>query len=260
MYALALWALVGPVTSIALADAPPDSLARKLAEYPGAERGQVLPISEDALAGALPGLRFYVLRFRQYPVAIEPPNRLEASNLFVVKLNGVVEHIRNAQALEGLFRATLAPVTADAQARVAAKAWLRLVEEFHQDGLFQFSVPDDALLIVADGVGGRRVTGKAVVTPQGGNKGEITASLTFDKAGRLVSGSETASLKRGIRPICQATRLLDPDPVVRRMAKQDLLVMGKGAREYLAEQRANAAPELRRAIDRLWQRILEEDR
>jgi hypothetical protein len=31
--------------------------------------------------------------------------------------------------------------------------------------------------------------------------------------------------------------------------------MGLAAREYLDEQRAQAGPELRRAIDRLWQRI-----
>ena len=102
--------------------------------------------------------------------------------------------------------------------------------------------------------------GKAVVKPRSGDAGEIDARLTFDAAGKLVRVSETANLKRGIRPICQATKLLDPDPVVRRMAEQDLLVMGKAARDYLAAQRAKADPKLQRAIDRLWERILAEDR
>lgn len=102
--------------------------------------------------------------------------------------------------------------------------------------------------------------GKAIVNPRSGNTGEIAAALTFDPAGTLVSVSETATVKRGIRPICQATRLLDPDPVVRRMAEQDLLVMGKAAEAYLAEQRTEADPELQRAIDRIWERILAEDR
>jgi hypothetical protein len=67
-------------------------------------------------------------------------------------------------------------------------------------------------------------------------------------------------LKPGPRPICQATKLLDADPVVRRMAEQDLLVMGRAARPYLDEQRAKAAPELQKAIDRVWERICADDR
>jgi hypothetical protein len=54
--------------------------------------------------------------------------------------------------------------------------------------------------------------------------------------------------------------LLDADPIVRRMAEQDLLIMGSAAKSYLDEQRAKASPELRRAIDRLWQRIVDEGR
>ena len=63
-----------------------------------------------------------------------------------------------------------------------------------------------------------------------------------------------------MRPICQATKLLDPDPVVRRMAEDAILLMGKPAKEYLDGQRARATPALREAMDRIWQRILIEDR
>ena len=65
---------------------------------------------------------------------------------------------------------------------------------------------------------------------------------------------------RGMRPRCQATRLLDPDPLIREICEQDLLVMGRAAQGYLMEQRATASPELRRAIDRVWQKILDEGR
>jgi hypothetical protein len=44
------------------------------------------------------------------------------------------------------------------------------------------------------------------------------------------------------------------------MAEQDLLIMGRAARPYLEEQRARARPELRRAIDAIWQKIVEQDR
>lgn len=61
-----------------------------------------------------------------------------------------------------------------------------------------------------------------------------------------------------MRPICQATKLLDADPIVRKMAERSIQIMGRAARGYLEEQRAQAAPDLQQAIDRMWQRILEE--
>jgi hypothetical protein len=235
-------------------------LAKKLAEFPGAERGQVLPVNDPSVNAVFPQEHFYVLRFRQYPVAIDPPEPLEANNLFVVKRDDSVERLHGAEDLERVFRAALPPVTAPAQAKDATRAWLRLVEERHQDGFFQFSIPEDSLRVAGEPGGTLRSTGKATVTRQAGNAGEITASLAFDQSGRLVKASEAAKLKSGMRPICQATKLLDPDPIVRRMAEQDLLVMGASAREYLEEQRANADPQLRSAIDRIRERILREDR
>jgi hypothetical protein len=44
------------------------------------------------------------------------------------------------------------------------------------------------------------------------------------------------------------------------MAEQDILVMGRAAKEYLAEQRQSASPGLRHAIDRIWHKIVSEDR
>jgi len=55
-------------------------------------------------------------------------------------------------------------------------------------------------------------------------------------------------------------KLLDPDPIVRGMAEQAILVMGKDAEEYLKDMRATASAELRRAIDGIWARILSEGR
>jgi hypothetical protein len=132
---------------------------------------------------------------------------------------------------------------------------LRLTEEFTQDGFFKFSIPKESLTAVKPN-GAWRASGKVVVA-QGG-KGEITANLNFDEAGKLTKIEETNTVKPGVRPICQATNLLDPDPIVRRMAEQDILVMGRTAQEYLEEQRVKACPELKHAIDRIWQRIVDE--
>ncbi|PYV74079.1 MAG: hypothetical protein DMG96_21240 [Acidobacteria bacterium] len=84
--------------------------------------------------------------------------------------------------------------------------------------------------------------------------------MTLGPAGSLFEIHERSALRPGVRPICQATKLLDRDPIVRRMAEQDLLVMGRAAKPYLDQVRAAARPKLQQAIDRIWQRILNEGR
>jgi hypothetical protein len=251
---------VGAALTTAVEQPGRELLAKKLAEFKGAERGQIIPVTDEAAARAFPAHSFYVLRFRQYPIAQTPPTKLTANNLFVVKPDGSVEHLPDAAALESFYRATLAPIRTESEARDAATAWLRLTQEFHQDGFFEFSIPRNSVRVASTGTRGLQVTGKVAVNPQGGNAGEIVVALTFDQTGRLVKVSETAKVKKGVRPICQATKLLDPDPIVRGMAEQAIMVMGKAAKEYLTEQRMKASPELKQAIDRIWQRILVEDR
>jgi hypothetical protein len=235
-------------------------LDRKLAGFTGAERGQVIPVADDPVAPAFPGHSFYVLRFRQYPVAVVPPTPLTTNNIFVVKPDGSVEHVGDVEALKRFFQTTLAPVRTEMEAKDAAKAWLRLAQEFQQDGFLQFTIRDDSMRIASTADGGLQATGRAIVNQRGGNSGEIFAALTFNPAGALADVAETINIKRGIRPICQATKLLDPDPIVRGMAEQAILVMGKDAKEYLDEVRTTASAQLRQAIDLIWERIRAEDR
>src|SRR5262245_57053113 len=212
----------------ALADTPNrrEALQRTLATIRGADRGEVVPVVDEAVAAAFADDVFYTLRFRQYPVAVTPPEPLRPNTLFVVRVDGSVQRFVGAHALEVFFKMNLRPVTSDAEAKQAAKAWLRLVGELRQDGFFQFSIPDDAVLVVSSANGQRRVTGQAHVVPEAGNQGHIAASLTFGATGKLNAAAESTAIKPGIRPVCQATKLLDPDPIVRRMAEQDVLVMG----------------------------------
>ena len=235
-------------------------LDRKLATLPGAERGRVVSIREGSLGRVFPEYLFYALRFRQYPVALNPPAPLRGNNLLIVQPDDSVALLADPEALESFFRSTLPAATTAAKATEGAKAWLRLVEELNQDGFLQFAVPEESITVARVASGGQRVTGEAVVIPKGGNQGRIRAVLVFDSSGTLVSASETVQIKRGIRPICQATKLLDPDLTVRGMAEQAILVMGRTAKEYLAEQRESASPELRDAIDRIWRQIVNEDR
>jgi hypothetical protein len=137
----------------------------------------------------------------------------------------------------------------------AAATWLRFSEELKQDLFYTFS-PADISYTPRDDLTVLRA--QAAVT--GGGDGNIDVLITLGAAGSLVNILERGALRPGIRPICQATKLLDRDPIVRRMAEQDLVVMGRAAKPYLDQVRATAAPKLQEAIDRVWRRILNEGR
>lgn len=234
-------------------------------------------ITDPQVQNAFPEYLCYVSRYRQYPVARMIPPPLSANNLFVVRKRMPVyagwgppaEQVILITDIEGLKKFfltnwALGNIAGNPEnlLKDATFSWLRLSTELHNDGFFQFVIPLDALKVAASGAdaGGYRVTGRADVAPIGANGGNITAELYFDAHYKLIDIKETVNLKSGIRPICQATKLLDPDPIVRKMAEQDLLIMGTAAYDYMMERRAEASPELQAAIDRMWLRILERAR
>ena len=220
---------------------------------------RVEAVSEEAVARALPSHRFVGVIFPQYPVARVPPEPLKSGNVYAVPKEGKLTLLTDAKGLETLFGSAAVAVKDEKTAKDAVRAWLRLSQEFAQDGYYKFSIPDDTVKAVKDG-DGWKVGGQAVVDQTRGDRGGITATLTFDKGGKLTKASEEVKLQPGMRPRCQATKLLDADPVVRVMAEQDLLILGRLGKDYLDEQRAKADPELRQAIDRIWKRIVEEGR
>src|SRR5262249_26608681 len=124
--------------------------------------------------------------------------------------------------MEKFFLEHLGLINDDEAAKRAVSAWLRLSEELAQDGYFRFLIASDSL-IVQKLNDGRKASGKAIVVH--GGIGEISATLTFAN-GRLTDVVETNTVKGSERPICQATKLLDPDPIVRQMAEQAILSMG----------------------------------
>jgi hypothetical protein len=220
-------------------------LAEKKIETP------VTPITDEGLAKAFPDAHFFAVVFRQYPVARIAPEPLKSQNVFVVPKDGKMVHLTDTKGLEKFFKENLKAVKDADEAKQAAGAWLTLTQTFQQDGFFKFAVPKDDLKGTKEKAGGK------VVVTQGG-KGELAVTLAFDDKGKLAKVAEENGIKPGVRPICQATKLLDADTLVRRMAEQDLLVMGRACKDYLDEQRAKASPELRKAIDRVWQRIVDE--
>lgn len=218
-------------------------------------------IINASIENVFPDALFYPLIFRQYPVpqVFLPP--LKVQNIFVVQKAGAMQHLPDIHALENFFRSSLrSPVNPDeAWKKDAVRAWLRLSEEFSQDGMYKFSIPEEAISIVAQSEGWKG-TGKAAVVPQSGNMGEITADLFFKADGTLERVSETRNVKAGIRQKCQATKLLDADAIVRAMAEQDILIMGRQAEWYLVEQKAKAGPALQSTIEKIWERIVTEGR
>jgi hypothetical protein len=240
---------------------PPDDAVEKgekalkefLEKIKGAH-GQILRIDASALTELFPNRVFFAVRYRIYPVARQLPEGMKPSNVFVFD-RSMITHINDAGKLREFFTDKLPPIRDEAAAKKAAQAWLRLSQEFVQDGFYKFAISDDAIKTASE-AGSSKASGKAAV--MAGGNGEVNVEMVFKKDGKLGGLSYQSQVKAGPRPICQATKLLDADPVVRRMAEQDLLYMGLAARDYLEEQRTLAAPELRQAIDRLWRQIEKE--
>ncbi len=146
------------------------------------------------------------------------------------------------------------PVKTEQDAKTSLLAYLRLQQELAQDGMFQFSIKHDWLKISSAG-GRLTAAGRSVVAPNSGNEGYLESKLVFGANGKLFSADSINKLQEGMRPICQSTKLLDPDPIVRRMAEQDILIMGSSCKFYLDDMRSRAKPDVQEAIDRIWKRI-----
>jgi hypothetical protein len=210
-------------------------------------------VKDDAVEKAFPNHYVFSVLFRQFPIARRTPEGLKPSNVFAVDGDGKVTVLTDAKELEKFSQKNLAAAKTEAQMKSVVRAWLRLAQQYHQDGFYEFKLMDDATK-----VDGKKASG-TVVAMKGGS-GTLSATLTFNDAGKISKISEESKLRPGPRPICQATKLLDKDPLVRRIVEQDLLIMGRAAKDYLDEQRAKASPELQRAIDRIWQRIQNAER
>jgi hypothetical protein len=216
----------------------------------------VRPVTDDFVGRTFPNFSFFGVIFRQYPIAVQCPQvpDLKCANLFFVQ-NSQVGFVSTIEDLKFFFASNLNPAPTQDTATDAASSWVRFSEELKQDLFYTFSATDVSYTPRGD-LTLLRVHASVVA----GGDGNIDVVMTLAAEGSLVNILEKSAVRPGIRPVCQATKLLDSDPIVRRMAEQDLLVMGRTAKPYLDQIRATARPELQRAIDRIWQRILNEGR
>jgi hypothetical protein len=257
---IARWIIFAAVVTVAAPMWPPPARAADskalVEEYlasRGAVRYTVTAITANYVNASLPNRDFFEVTFLEYPVGVPIPEGLSLSNVFVVQ-NGTVLALVHPANLRAFFFAHLAPVRTKQQAQNAGTTWLRLTETFSQDGFYSFASPQVKVII-----SNARFVVIGNVAVEAGGKGNIGVKIAFAKGGVLSGLTETRAVRPGVRPICQATKLLDPDPLVRRMAEQDILVMGKSAKAYLDSQRAKASPQLKTAIDRVWKRIVDEE-
>jgi hypothetical protein len=255
-YGAALSAIVFSFCSAAIAKADDQLLVEDYLADRGVSGAVVRPITDDYVHRTFPNFSFFGVIFRQYPIAVQCPQAedLKCSNLFFVK-NGRVDFVATVPDLEFFFVAEMGAAPSEKAAIDAGSTWLRFSEELKQDLFYTFSTPEISYMRRQDIT---RVRGQTAVIA--GGEGHIETLITLGVAGSLLNIYEKSALRPGVRPICQATKLLDRDPIVRRMAEQDVLVMGRAAKPYLDQVRAKAEPQLQQAIDRIWQRILAEGR
>jgi hypothetical protein len=224
----------------------------------GVAQAPLRELDDAEVRSGLPGWHVLLLRFPQFPVARIPPKGLGSNNLFFVSPQGNVEIVHDPAQLRSWFQKHVR-VDSDKAAKTVLRAWLVLASELRQDGFYQFRLADESV-VVTKTEKGMLVRGKMEVVPKAGNEGFLTAEMLVSPKGQLLEVREDVKLKAGIRPICQATKLLDPDPIVRRMAERDLLILGPLAIPYLSEQWRQADPQLRRAIERIQRQIEQGER
>jgi len=223
-------------------------------------RAKLQFIDSAALQEAFPDSLFYVLRFPQWPLPIEPPPPLGNNNIFAVakgsKLSAPITSIEQLKLF--LIKNSKATVS-EANCRTLLEGAMALVQELSQDGMYQFAI-DKHDISVTRTAQGRTASGQIKALPNGGNSGAVFVTLRFGLKSEVIGLDCQSKLVEGMRPICQSTKLLDADPIVRKMAEKDLLIMGRSAGEYLQWQREQVSPELKVEIDRVWARIIKEGR
>ena len=157
-------------------------------------------LNDPAPGAVFPGYVFYAARCPDG----NAPLPLRERNLFAVRNDGTVKHLANAQDLEVFFLAEVRMVGEGEEEGVInmTTAWLRLTQEFSQDGALCFFVPAESLKAsfrtsTLTSLNGWRASGRAVLAPGGKMAGDISVNLTFDNAGQLKTVMEVRNLVAG---------------------------------------------------------------
>jgi hypothetical protein len=170
--------------------------ARQYLDGLGATGYTLTRIHSHDLKAVMPGIAFFELVFRQYPVVVEPPEGLKPSDLVVV-LGDKVIALTSPEELKTFFLWITWPVADAETAAEVARSWLELTTAFSQDGFYTFSPP--VVGVITDADGGMTVVGEVAVLE--GGEGGIVIAMEFDADGNLIDVLEIRDLIVGSRPI-----------------------------------------------------------
>lgn len=201
------------------------------------------------------GKTWHFVHFREYPMAVMPRPPFKSRNVVRVDALGKMKMYAKREELNKEVTQLQMQMQQDQVAEFAVN-YLKLSTLFSQDGFFEFVYDKKTVKVNDDGT----VVAIAPVVEKAGDMGALKVTFKCSRtqdAGALQIDSikEEDTVQPGIRPVCQCTLLLDENPIVRKIAERDLLVMGRAAFPYMRQQMETAAPELRKEIERVWKRI-----
>ncbi len=237
-------------------DAVKKAIANSLGDFASNAEVQVVKANKEPIL--LDGKSVHFTHFREFPMQLVPPKPFTSRNISMVSTSGGIETFHDRKSFHKTYIKS-SPKLTEKLIPSFASSFLVASSMFSQDGFFEFiddpklqsvQVLDDVII----------TTNTRPVVEKSGDKGELKLKMTFvatETAGQYVLSQieEKETIQPGIRPVCQCTLLLDKNPIVRRMAERDLLVMGRSAFPYMKMQLDLASPELKKEIERVWKRI-----
>lgn len=153
------------------------------------------PVQARYVADTFPGISFVGVYFEQWPLRVEPPEGLAQSDVFYMGADRQLLYLTGPEDLLDFFQVSWNPVvrgTTHAELlKGATKTWLRLSQEFSQDGFYQFSKP------VVEVVGN---TAYGMVAVEQGGTGYLWVTITIGPTGNL-SVEEDRHIHPDNRPI-----------------------------------------------------------
>lgn len=161
----------------------------------GAYGYNMTPVNESYVTNTFSGIEFCGVYFDQWPHQVQPPEGMALSNVFYMNVaNKDLNYLTGPDELEQFFQENWPIIGSGGNTDTleqAAETWLRLSQEFSQDGFYQFSEP---LVEVID----QTAFGFVAVTH--GGHGFVWAALTTGPVGSL-SIEEERHIYPGPRPI-----------------------------------------------------------
>lgn len=146
------------------------------------DRVGLVELDSKCFRNAFGRLKFFGLRFQQYPRAYSPPKTLCLNNVFVVVDRKIV-HITREEDLEVLFATRFVSDPNEELMATATECWLRLAQALNEDGYLRFKTP-----VVA--VDGSSAGGVLEVVRKQKDHGSLKIRIVFGENGFESAESE----------------------------------------------------------------------